>query len=329
MGMGRVVRITANEMIATPRVPRGVADCKQLVLRRAGNLGAGPSRCAQQRRSNAAGAGFTRASIANKLPLAEEVSLPDQLHRARNVTRHSVHKRERKRNSWPKPRHPPSATVFNRSFLHWSQYTHDVVYGDLWERPGLSKRDRSLITLAAIIATYRPEQLTSHLGRAINNGVTKEEISEVITHLAFYAGWPAAMSAAQLAYTAADRERRVEVSVTMADRHDTPIGFIGLGTMGSRMAANLQKAGYRLVVNDLRQASAASFLQGGAEWADTPQALAERCRLFFTSLPEPAGCGNGRAWPERPARRHQAGRRLFRSVDQLANPGEEDRGRLR
>jgi 4-carboxymuconolactone decarboxylase len=81
------------------------------------------------------------------------------------------------------------------------QYTNDVVYGDLWERPGLSKRDRSLITLAALIATYRPEQLSSHLGRAINNGVTKEEISEIITHLAFYAGWPAAMSAAQLAYT--------------------------------------------------------------------------------------------------------------------------------
>jgi len=80
-------------------------------------------------------------------------------------------------------------------------YTNDVVYGDLWERPGLSKRDRSLVTLAALIATYRPEQLTSHLDRAIKNGVTKEEISEVITHLAFYAGWPAAMSAAQQAYT--------------------------------------------------------------------------------------------------------------------------------
>jgi 4-carboxymuconolactone decarboxylase len=80
-------------------------------------------------------------------------------------------------------------------------YTHDVVYGDLWERPGLSKRDRSLVTVAALIATYRPEQLETHLGRALNNGVTKEEISEIITHLAFYAGWPAAMSAAQLAYT--------------------------------------------------------------------------------------------------------------------------------
>ena len=80
-------------------------------------------------------------------------------------------------------------------------YTNDVVYGDLWERPGLSKRDRSLITVAALIATYRPEQLEPHLGRALNNGVTQEEISEIITHLAFYAGWPAAMSAAQIAYT--------------------------------------------------------------------------------------------------------------------------------
>jgi len=80
-------------------------------------------------------------------------------------------------------------------------YTNDVVYGDLWERPGLSKRDRSLVTLAALIATYRPEQLESHLTRAIGNGVTREEITEVITHLAFYSGWPAAMSAAQVAYT--------------------------------------------------------------------------------------------------------------------------------
>jgi 4-carboxymuconolactone decarboxylase len=80
-------------------------------------------------------------------------------------------------------------------------YTNDVVYGDLWERKGLSKRDRSLITVAALIATYRPEQLETHLTRAVGNGVTQEEISEIITHLAFYAGWPAAMSAAQLAYT--------------------------------------------------------------------------------------------------------------------------------
>jgi len=74
-----------------------------------------------------------------------------------------------------------------------------VLYGDVWERPGLSKRDRSLITMAALVALYRPEQLKGHTERALANGVTREEIGELITHLAFYAGWPCAMSAAKVA----------------------------------------------------------------------------------------------------------------------------------
>jgi 4-carboxymuconolactone decarboxylase len=74
-----------------------------------------------------------------------------------------------------------------------------VLFGDVWERPNLSKRDRSLIVCATLISTYRPEQLVGHLQRALDNGVTKDEISEMITHLAFYAGWPAAMSAANIA----------------------------------------------------------------------------------------------------------------------------------
>ncbi len=78
-------------------------------------------------------------------------------------------------------------------------YTETTIYGDLWERTDLSKRDRSLVTIAALIATYRPEQLEVHLGRALDNGVTKEEIAETLTHLAFYAGWPAAMSGAEVA----------------------------------------------------------------------------------------------------------------------------------
>src|SRR6187431_1859501 len=73
---------------------------------------------------------------------------------------------------------------------------------------------------------------------------------------------------------------------------DTPIGFIGLGTMGSRMAANLQKAGYKLIVNDLRKESAAPFIDRGAVWADTPQAIAARTNLYFTSLPEPTDVEN-------------------------------------
>jgi 4-carboxymuconolactone decarboxylase len=79
------------------------------------------------------------------------------------------------------------------------EVTEKVLFGDIWERPELSKRDRSLIVCATLIATYRPEQLRGHLERALTNGVTKEELSEVITHLAFYAGWPAAMSAANIA----------------------------------------------------------------------------------------------------------------------------------
>src|ERR1700722_12305105 len=74
-----------------------------------------------------------------------------------------------------------------------------VLFGDVWESLQISKRDRSLIVCATLIATYRPEQLRGHLERALTNGVTKEELSEVITHLAFYAGWPAAMTAANIA----------------------------------------------------------------------------------------------------------------------------------
>jgi 4-carboxymuconolactone decarboxylase len=79
------------------------------------------------------------------------------------------------------------------------EMTEKVVYGDVWERPGLSKRDRSLITVAALIATYRGDQLTGHFERALANGVTKEEIGEVITHMAFYSGWPTAMTAGRIA----------------------------------------------------------------------------------------------------------------------------------
>nr|WP_294524831.1 carboxymuconolactone decarboxylase family protein [uncultured Rhodopila sp.] len=79
------------------------------------------------------------------------------------------------------------------------ELTDDVLFGDIWERPELSKRDRSLITIAVLTATYRPEQLKGHLQRALDNGLTRTEISEMITHVAFYAGWPAAMSAANIA----------------------------------------------------------------------------------------------------------------------------------
>ena len=77
--------------------------------------------------------------------------------------------------------------------------TDDVLYGDIWERPELSKRDRSLVTVAALIALNRPDQLRSHLALARQNGVTEEELVETITHLAFYAGWPNSVTAVSVA----------------------------------------------------------------------------------------------------------------------------------
>jgi 4-carboxymuconolactone decarboxylase len=80
-----------------------------------------------------------------------------------------------------------------------AELTDNVLFGDVWERPGLSKRDRSLITVAALIAMNRPDQLRHHLQRARENGVTQDEVVEVITHLAFYAGWPSAINAVAIA----------------------------------------------------------------------------------------------------------------------------------
>jgi len=76
-----------------------------------------------------------------------------------------------------------------------AELTDDVLFGDVWERPGLSKRDRSLITVAALVALYRGNELPSHLRRALDNGLSQEELIEAITHLAFYSGWPTAVSA--------------------------------------------------------------------------------------------------------------------------------------
>ena len=80
-----------------------------------------------------------------------------------------------------------------------AELTDDVLFGDVWERAELSKRDRSLVTVAALIANGNTEQLTGHLNRAKENGLSETELAEVIVHLAFYAGWPRAISAVKVA----------------------------------------------------------------------------------------------------------------------------------
>jgi len=73
-----------------------------------------------------------------------------------------------------------------------ADYTQNVLFGDVWKRPGLSPRDRSLITVASLMSLYRTNELPFHIKKALENGVTQEEVIELITHLAFYSGWPTA-----------------------------------------------------------------------------------------------------------------------------------------
>jgi 4-carboxymuconolactone decarboxylase len=79
------------------------------------------------------------------------------------------------------------------------ELTDRVLFGDVWERKELSPRDRSLVTVAALIALNRPDQLRFHLTKALENGLKKEELIEATTHLAFHSGWPNAMSAIMIA----------------------------------------------------------------------------------------------------------------------------------
>lgn len=93
----------------------------------------------------------------------------------------------------------PSARAMGDFAPKLAEITDDVLYADVWERPQLSGRDRSLVTVAALIALNRPDQLRSHIARARANGVSKEEVVETITQMAFYAGWPNAVSALAVA----------------------------------------------------------------------------------------------------------------------------------
>jgi len=95
---------------------------------------------------------------------------------------------------------PPSTIGQVRDvFPKLGELTDKVLFGDVWERKGLSKRDRSLATVTALAVIGQSEQLRGHLWRALDNGVTKEEIVELMTHLAFYCGWANAGSAALVA----------------------------------------------------------------------------------------------------------------------------------
>jgi 4-carboxymuconolactone decarboxylase len=97
------------------------------------------------------------------------------------------------------PQQTPAQRGFGDINPKLAQLTDDVLFGEVWARPGLSRRDRSLVTVSALIAINRPDQLRSHLALARDNGLTEAELVEAITHLAFYAGWPSAVTASNVA----------------------------------------------------------------------------------------------------------------------------------
>jgi len=106
--------------------------------------------------------------------------------------------------------------------------------------------------------------------------------------------------------------------------NDIVVGFVGLGTMGGKMATNILKAGYKVVVHDLHLQSAGHHLQAGAEWADTPRALAERSDVIFTSLPEPADVERVSLGADGLIEGVKRGHGLLRSVDKLSKRREKN-----
>jgi 4-carboxymuconolactone decarboxylase len=90
---------------------------------------------------------------------------------------------------------------------HLKELSESVLFGDVWERPELSKRDRSLITCSVLAAQYRTAELEHHMKLAVQNGVTQDELRGLITHIAFYSGWPSAMNAGRVALSVFEEDK--------------------------------------------------------------------------------------------------------------------------
>ena len=88
----------------------------------------------------------------------------------------------------------PSSNDLSVIAPEFTKLTQDLLFGDIWKRPGLSQRDKSLITVTVLATLNRPEQIDFHLNKAVENGLTQEELVAAMTHIAFYAGWPSAHS---------------------------------------------------------------------------------------------------------------------------------------
>jgi 4-carboxymuconolactone decarboxylase len=140
----------------------------------------------------------------------------------------------------------PSGELQQRIAPGLAALTDDVLYGDVWRRPELSPRDRSLVTISVLIATGKPAQLAGHLGRALDNGVQPSEASGLLAHLAVYCGWPSAVSALDV-YDQVYTARKVDTAA--------------LRTVGPRLSAAASDAARAQAVSDGFAAVAPKFVQ--------------------------------------------------------------------
>ena len=140
----------------------------------------------------------------------------------------------------------PSGPLQQRIAPGLATLTDDVLFGDVWRRPELSPRDRSLVTISILIATGKPAQLAGHLGRALTNGVQPSEASGLLAHLAIYCGWPSAVSALEI-YEQVYTARKVDTA--------------GLRNVTSRLPALGSDAARAKTVNDELGAVAPKFVQ--------------------------------------------------------------------
>jgi len=140
----------------------------------------------------------------------------------------------------------PSGAVQPRIAPGLATLTDDVLFGDVWRRPELSPRDRSLVTISVLIATGKPAQLAGHLGRALDNGVQPREASGVLAHLAIYCGWPSAVSALDI-YDQVYTARKVDTTA--------------LHAAGARAPAPASDAGRAKALNDDLGVVAPKFVQ--------------------------------------------------------------------
>ena len=140
----------------------------------------------------------------------------------------------------------PSGALQQRIAPGLATLTDDVLFGDVWRRPELSPRDRSLVTISVLIATGKPAQLAGHLGRALDNGVQPSEASGLLAHLAIYCGWPSAVSALEV-YEQVYTARKV-------DTH-------ALRAVGPRLPAPASDAARATAMNDELGAVAPKFVQ--------------------------------------------------------------------